>query len=88
MAAVGLGSAEVAPYLTQGVKIACENSTASITISGDLDRLEDVMASIKRERPGVLVRKLQVEMAYHSRKFGRKIEISYADKKRSHADCR
>jgi len=69
MAAIGLGWEEITPYITQGVKVACENSASSVTISGDLNRLEEVMASIKRDHPGVLVRRLQVEMAYHSRKF-------------------
>ncbi|KAH8592110.1 putative polyketide synthase [Bisporella sp. PMI_857] len=66
MAAIGLGRADVTPYLSQGVRIACENSASSVTISGDLDRLEEVMTIIKGEFPNALVRKLQVEMAYHS----------------------
>ena len=69
MAAVGLGKEDVSSYLAFGVRVACENSGSSVTISGDLDVLERVMAAIKEARPDVLVRKLQVEMAYHSRKF-------------------
>ena len=68
MAAVGLGKEDVSPYLASGVRVACENSDSSVTLSGDLDVLEKVMAKIKEARPDVLVRKLQVEMAYHSRK--------------------
>lgn len=68
MAAVGIGRDEVTPFLRPGVKIACENSASSVTLSGDLDILEDVMANVKEKRPNVLVRKLQVEMAYHSSK--------------------
>ncbi|KAH8596055.1 putative polyketide synthase [Bisporella sp. PMI_857] len=68
MAAVGLGKEDVSPYLASGVRVACENSGSSITLSGDLEVLEKVMAKIKEARLAVLVRKLQVEMAYHSRK--------------------
>lgn len=68
MAAVGLGKEAVSPYLASGVRVACENSGSSVTLSGDLEVLKNVMAKIKEARPDVLVRKLQVEMAYHSRK--------------------
>ncbi|KAJ4302895.1 Mycolipanoate synthase [Kalmusia sp. IMI 367209] len=66
MAAVGLGRDEVRSYLLSGVRIACENSGSSVTISGDLEALEEVMSKIKEARPGVLCRKLQVKAAYHS----------------------
>lgn len=69
MAAVGLGKDDVSIYLAPGVRIACENSGSSVTLSGDLDILEGIMSKIKEQRPDVLVRKLQVEMAYHSRKL-------------------
>jgi acyl transferase domain-containing protein len=69
MAAVGLGRDDVHPYLATGVRIACENSGSSVTISGDLEPLEEVMAKIKEGRPDVLCRKLQVKAAYHSRKL-------------------
>ena len=68
MAAVGLGRSDVLPYLVSGVQIACENSGKSVTLSGDVQPLEDVMAAIKEANPDTLVRKLQVEVAYHSRK--------------------
>lgn len=69
MAAIGLGAEDVSNFLSPGVRVACENSGSSVTLSGDLDVLESVMSKIKEQRPDVLVRKLQVEMAYHSRKF-------------------
>jgi acyl transferase domain-containing protein len=69
MAAVGLGRDDVYPYLTAGVRIACENSGSSVTISGDLEALEGVMEKIKEGSPNVLCRKLQVKAAYHSRKL-------------------
>ena len=67
MAAIGMGKEEVSKYLVRGVRIACENSISSVTLSGDVDILENVMSAIKTQLPDVLVRKLQVDMAYHSR---------------------
>ncbi|PYI11208.1 putative polyketide synthase [Aspergillus sclerotiicarbonarius CBS 121057] len=66
MAAIGLGQKEVAPYLVPGVSIACENSIASTTVSGDVEGLERVMKAIQTDHPNILVRRLQVEIAYHS----------------------
>jgi malonyl CoA-acyl carrier protein transacylase len=66
MAAVGLGAHEVNDFLQPGVVIACENSQCSVTLSGDLDALADVVERIKTERPGVLARFLRVEKAFHS----------------------
>lgn len=69
MAAIGLGRVEVMPYLSQRVIIACENSASNVTLSGDWDPLDEVMTAIKGDFPDILVRRLQVEMAYHSREF-------------------
>lgn len=66
MAAVGLSRSQVKPHLKQGVIIGCENSPYSITLSGDLDTLQEVMASIRVQYPEALVRKLRVDCAYHS----------------------
>ncbi|KAL8992696.1 MAG: hypothetical protein Q9169_006904 [Polycauliona sp. 2 TL-2023] len=66
MAAVGLGRQEVTPYLRSGVVVGCENSPESVTLTGDLDILEDIMVVIRKDRPNVLVRALHVECAYHS----------------------
>lgn len=68
MAAIGLGKDEVCSFLIPGVQIACENSGSSVTLSGDLDGLEKVMGAIKSQHEQAFMRKLQVEMAYHSRK--------------------
>lgn len=68
MAAVGAGAERLTPYLLPGVVIACENSPESTTISGDLEPLEATMNQIRKAFPEVLVRKLQVDRAYHSRK--------------------
>jgi acyl transferase domain-containing protein len=69
MAAIGLGRCAVESFLTPGVVIACENSGSSVTISGDKDVVQRAMANINIHRPEVLVRKLKLDVAYHSRKF-------------------
>ncbi|KAL2817757.1 hypothetical protein BDW59DRAFT_165803 [Aspergillus cavernicola] len=66
MAAIGLGKAEILPFLVPGVGVACENSGSSVTLSGDSEALQQVMDSIRGQLDQVFVRKLHVEMAYHS----------------------
>ncbi|PYI12621.1 hypothetical protein BO78DRAFT_457054 [Aspergillus sclerotiicarbonarius CBS 121057] len=66
MAAIGLGREQVTPYLRDGVVIACENSPHSVTLSGDVDALNKTCEIIQVEQPECLVRRLKVEMAYHS----------------------
>lgn len=66
MAAVGMGREEVEQYLRPGVVLACDNSNASVTLSGDLDALQNTVEDIKRRRPDIFVRQLRVPMAYHS----------------------
>jgi acyl transferase domain-containing protein len=68
MAAVGLGSKELKPYLRDGVVVACENSPQSSTISGDVEQLDLVLKHIQEELPDVFTRRLRVDIAYHSRK--------------------
>ena len=68
MAAVGLGRAKVEPLLKTGVVLACENSNASVTISGDEAALDETMIALRETYPSALVRRLQVPMGYHSRK--------------------
>lgn len=66
MAAIGLGRESVKPYLRPGVIVGCENSSSSVTLTGDLDVLETVMEDIRAGEPSALVRALRVECAYHS----------------------
>lgn len=66
MAAVGLGRSETTPLLLEGVVIACENSPSSVTISGDEDQLDACIERIKSAKPDTFVRRLKVDMAYHS----------------------
>lgn len=66
MAAVGLERSDAAEYLEAGVVIACENSPKNVTLSGDIDRLDTVIARIKADLPDCFARRLRVERAYHS----------------------
>ena len=66
MAAVGLGREEAQKYLIPGVVIACDNSPSSVTLSGDIDKLETVVANIRQSRPGIPTKTLNVGKAYHS----------------------
>ncbi|TVY41639.1 Highly reducing polyketide synthase [Lachnellula subtilissima] len=66
MAAVGLSWGEAQEYLVPGVIIACDNSPSNVTLSGDADKLADVVATIKGSRPNVPATVLKVEKAYHS----------------------
>jgi acyl transferase domain-containing protein len=66
MAAIGLGRDAVQRYLVEGTVVACENSPASVTLSGDEDKIDLVIQAIKDSEEGVLARRLKVEMAYHS----------------------
>ena len=68
MAAIGLGKAEVSPFLVAGMGIACENSDSSVTLSGDTEALEHAMDAIKKHHDSAFMRKLQVGTAYHSGK--------------------
>lgn len=69
MAAIGLRPSIVGSFLTPGVEIACENSASSTTISGDSQKVVQVMEKIEKEYSGALVLLLQVPVAYHSGKF-------------------
>lgn len=68
MMAVGLGASEVGSYLeyvtTGRVTIACHNSPTSVTLSGDLDAVNEVENKLTSE--GIFARKLRVQAAFHS----------------------
>lgn len=68
MAAIGMGHKAVLSYLIDGVQIACDNSPASVTISGDSDALRQTLDAIKAKDPDMFTRQLDVNVAYHSRK--------------------
>ncbi|KAL7929302.1 putative polyketide synthase [Trichoderma chlorosporum] len=69
MAAGGLGPDEAEKYVTNTsaggrVVVACINSPQSVTLSGDVDDLDEVIARL--EADGKFARKLKVPLAYHS----------------------
>ncbi|KAL0940537.1 Lovastatin diketide synthase LovF 14 [Colletotrichum truncatum] len=66
MAVVSLGSRQLSPYLRTGVVIACENSPASSTISGDKQQVDEAIHLVKKDRPDADCRFLRVDTAYHS----------------------
>ncbi|KAI1110618.1 hypothetical protein F5Y14DRAFT_345509 [Nemania sp. NC0429] len=66
MAAVGLSWKDAEQYLVPGVVVACDNSPSSVTLSGDADKLDEVLNLIKREHTTTQATKLKVNKAYHS----------------------
>lgn len=65
MLAVGLGRDEVCPYLGDSeVVIACENSPASVTLSGPIEAIHSVKARLDQNE--VFCRELKTGKAYHS----------------------
>ncbi|KAK0621803.1 hypothetical protein B0T17DRAFT_493633 [Bombardia bombarda] len=85
MAAVGLGVKASEKYLslvTSGqVVVACENSPTSITVSGDVQGLDQLEAALKENN--VFHRRLKVDAAWHSHHMEAVADAYYAsmDKK-------
>ncbi|KAH0420611.1 polyketide synthase [Colletotrichum camelliae] len=87
MAAIGMGKAQVTPYLRPGVLVGCENSPNSITLTGDKTALDLAVAEIKKAHPDVLARALQVDRAYHSHHM-EAVASQYVDLLRPHVQPR
>ncbi|KAI9692407.1 MAG: Type I Iterative PKS [Bathelium mastoideum] len=66
MAAVEMAVNDVEKYLVSGVNIACDNSPQQVTISGDKDKINQVLDDILEQNTNTTVKKLQVNKAYHS----------------------
>ncbi|KAI9642743.1 hypothetical protein NHQ30_008474 [Ciborinia camelliae] len=70
MMAAGLTESEAAEYLSKvpvgkgAAVIGCVNSPSSVTLSGDIQAINDLETSIKSD--GKFARKLRVNVAYHS----------------------
>lgn len=77
MAAVGLTTDTVKQHLRKGVAIAAENSPTSVTISGDVKVLDEVLEEIKANHPDTLARRLQVDMAYHCPQHMNMVGVEY-----------
>lgn len=66
MAALGLSWDDARPLLVDGVVVACENSPSNITISGDREKLREVLEAVKQHDASTFARELKVDKAYHS----------------------
>ncbi|KAH8432819.1 uncharacterized protein LDX57_010448 [Aspergillus melleus] len=66
MAAVGMSPELAKTYLRQGIALACENSPQSVTLSGDANALDAVLAQIHNDDKDTFTRRLAVDVAYHS----------------------
>lgn len=66
MTAIDMGWDEVRPFLVSNVGVACENSFKSVILSGDADKVEEVVAAISHANLNTLARLLKMEKAYHS----------------------
>lgn len=68
MLAAGLSQESAESYIAEiapgRVVVACVNSSKSVTLSGDLDALDEMTSRLDKD--GVFARKLKVPMAYHS----------------------
>ena len=69
MVAVGAGMEVLKPYLDSltapgHANAACLNSPSSVTVSGDTERINELL--VKLQGDGIFARKLAVEVAYHS----------------------
>ncbi|KAK7734196.1 Type I Iterative PKS [Diaporthe eres] len=68
MLAAGIGPEEAEKYIADTkagrVVVACVNSPSSVTLSGDLAGIDEVLALL--EEDGLFARKLKVPLAYHS----------------------
>ncbi|KFZ23643.1 hypothetical protein V502_01879 [Pseudogymnoascus sp. VKM F-4520 (FW-2644)] len=66
MISVGLGRDDIDPYISDGIAIACENSPTSVTLSGNPEKVDEIVESLQADRPEVFLRQLPVTVAYHS----------------------
>ncbi|MET8777032.1 SDR family NAD(P)-dependent oxidoreductase [Nocardia sp. NPDC004654] len=64
MLAVGLPAEEAADLLGAGVDIAAINSPTAVTLSGAIDRLDEIAETLTER--GIFAKRLQVEVPYHS----------------------
>ncbi len=85
MAAAALGADAAKKYVNKtshggSVVVACVNSPDSVTLSGDIHDLDEVIARV--EADGLFARKLKVPLAYHSHHM-LLMESAYIEKLRS-----
>lgn len=69
MIAAGISAADAGTYIANTkaggrVVVACVNSPESVTLSGDIEDIDEVLARLQQD--GLFARKLKVNLAYHS----------------------
>lgn len=68
MLATGISAQDAQKYLDElpprSVVVACVNSPASTTLSGDVDKIDQLEKTLQKD--GIFARKLRVDTAYHS----------------------
>lgn len=71
MAAIGLGAGEIAPLLPAdgSIEIGGYNSPAMVTLTGEENAIDALIARLNAEDPTILTRKLALDFAYHSSWF-------------------
>ncbi|OHW91553.1 polyketide synthase [Colletotrichum incanum] len=74
MLSVGMSRVEVSQFLVSEVTVACENSNASVTLSGPVEALQQVTEAIRTLNPDAFIRQLRVNNAYHSSLMARTAE--------------
>jgi len=77
MLATGLSAESAQKYLAElpprSVVVACVNSPASTTLSGDVDRIDQLEVTLQKD--GVFARKLRIDTAYHSPHMEELVEV-------------
>lgn len=86
MLSVGIGEHETTSLL-QGLEkgraaVACVNSPSSVTISGDMDAIDEVAERIKDQGHGTFHKRLLVDTAYHSHHM-QAVAVDYKDRLQS-----
>ncbi|ETS75605.1 hypothetical protein PFICI_12549 [Pestalotiopsis fici W106-1] len=67
MGAIGMSRKEIEPLLRPGVVVACENSPMNVTISGDKEKVEEVLQDVRSAKGEMVpIKLLKVDKAYHS----------------------
>ncbi|KAJ5155942.1 hypothetical protein N7492_008745 [Penicillium capsulatum] len=77
MLATGISAQDAQKYLDElpprSVVVACVNSPASTTLSGDVDKIDRLEKTLQKD--GVFARKLRVDTAYHSPHMEALVEV-------------
>ncbi len=71
MAAIGLSAENIQSFLPvdRSVEIGGYNSPNLVTLTGEEQAIDNIIATIKRDNPDIVTRKLALDFAYHSSWF-------------------